>query len=144
MVDGVEFWQVGVVVQDLAQAMEQLSATLGLTWGEVKERDELGVPLQVVFSDQGPPYFELIQGPAGSAWDGSAGSRLDHLAYWAEDLGSERERLAAAGAPVVVDGEARGLPVNYHALGDAGFRIEIFDASYKEKLRAGRNLENVG
>jgi hypothetical protein len=142
--NGAGFWQVGVVVGDLEAAMDEMGRALGLTWGEVKVRDELGPPLRVVFSDQGPPYFELIEGPPGSHWDGSAGSRLDHLAYWTDDLADERERLESEGLPVVVDGEAHGLPVNYHELRQSGFRIEMFDGSYREKMRAGRNLENVG
>jgi hypothetical protein len=142
--DPTRFWQVGLVVSDIEAVMEELSKTLGLTWGEVKTNRTFGDPQHVVFSREGPPYFELIQGAPGSQWDAANGSRLDHLAYWVSDVSSERERLAKLGSDVVVDGQAKGLPVNYHQLAAAGFRIEIFDSSFKDTIRSNRDLEDVG
>jgi len=142
--DPTKFWQVGVVVQNLEDAMEELSRTLGLTWGEIKVNHTFDAPQRVVFSREGPPYFELIQGAPGSQWDPTAGSRLDHLAYWVPDIDAERARLEGQGAPVVVDGQAKGMPINYHDLDKAGFRVEVFDETFKDQIRANRDLTDVG
>jgi len=143
-VDPTKFWQVGVVVQHLEGAMEELSRTLGLTWGEIKVNHTFGDEQRVVFSREGPPYFELIQGAPGSQWDPTAGPRLDHLAYWVPDISAERMRLEASGAPVVVDGQEKGLPINYHNFARAGFRVEMFDETFKDTIRANRDLSDVG
>jgi predicted enzyme related to lactoylglutathione lyase len=138
------FWQVGVLVSDIDAAMEQMSAALGLTWGAVKTDSTFDSEMKVVFSRQGPPFFELIQGAPGSQWDVTNGSKLDHLAYWVADVEAERERLVALGAEVVVDGPAKGLPLNYHLIDAAGFRIEVFDESFKDRIRASQSLDDVG
>ena len=132
------------MVPDLEAAMAELSRTLGLSWTDVKRYGTADTPLRVVMSLEGPPYFELVQGPAGSAWDSSDGPRLDHLAYWTDDIEVERRRLERQGAPVVMDGQARGKLVNYHMLPAAGFRIEIFDASRREELRREWEFEDIG
>ncbi len=140
---GVGFWQVGLLVPDLESAMDELSRALGLTWSAIMPYGTAEVPLRVVMSTQGPPYFELVEGPAGSAWDCSAGPRLDHLGYWTENINRERSRLESEGAPVVMDGQARGKLVNYHALPLSGFLLEIFDASRKDEIRTDWNIEDV-
>ena len=97
-----------------------------------------------MFPREGPPYFELIHGAPGTEWDGGQGSRLHHLAYWVPDVGEARRQLEERGAPVVVDGEARGLSVNYHLLSAAGCRVELFDPSFKDAIRENRDLDDVG
>ena len=138
------FWQVGVLVQDLEAAMDELSRALGLTWSDVKRFGSEQARQRVVMSREGPPYFELVEGPPNSPWDSSAGSRLDHLAYWVDDIQEERERLEREGAPVVMDGQARGKLVNYHALPAAGFRVEVFDESRREELRRDWDMDDLG
>ena len=138
------FWQVGLVVEDIGECMAELSRALGLTWGEVLRNNNFGEDMDVVFSREGPPYFELIQGAPGTEWDSTQGSRLHHLGYWVPDLTQTRQELEDRGAPVVVDGQARGFPLNYHALPAAGFRIEMFDASFKDAFRASRGFDDVG
>jgi len=138
------YWQIGVLVQDLEGAMEEMSRSLHLTWTDIKVYGTTEQPMRVVMSQEGPPYFELVEGPPGSAWDCSDGPKLDHLAYWTPDIAQERARLEEAGAPVVMDGEARGKLVNYHALPTAGFRIEVFDASRRDEIRSDWDFEDVG
>lgn len=141
---GADFWQLGIMVPDIEAAMTDLSSALGLTWTEVRRYGTPQEPLLVTMSRQGPPYFELVQGPEGSAWDSSGGPRLDHLAYWTDDIDAERARLEGSGFPVVHDGQARGKLVNYHAVPTAGLRIEVFAASRRQEIRDGWDFEDVG
>ena len=135
--EAAKFWHIGVVVEQLEAAMEELSRGLGMEWTDVREHTMMGCPLRTAFSTNGPPYLELIEGPEGTEWDSTLGSRIHHLTYWTDDLSEERRRLEDAGFPVVVDGQARGMPVNYHAFERAGMRIEAFDTAAKSRLPAG-------
>src|SRR4051794_8497292 len=137
MLNGTRYFHVGLVVDDLDAAMAQLGAALGLEWLEPKAMPVPGQaePLQVVFSRQGPPFFELMKGPPGSAWDPASGARVDHLGFWTGDLDSASQHLLDAGAPVVLDGKEHGMALRYHALPAAGLRVEVFDATEQRGFR---------
>ena len=142
--NGKDFWQIGVVVPDVEEGMAELSAALELTWGEPQDRTGLdGAPLRAVLSREGPPYFELIEGGQGSKWE-SSGFRVDHLAYWVDDVPGERRRLEDAGVLVIADGEVSGRPVNFHEAPRSGFRIEVMSTEYKPLMREGWQLSDVG
>lgn len=79
----------------------------------------------IVFSVQGPPFFEVIHGPPGSPWDATAGSRFDHLGYWSGDLDADKQRLAERGAAVEFD----GWSFAYHRLDHVGLRVELVDTA---------------
>jgi len=116
-------FQIGIFVQDLEAAMTQVGSALGLTWSDIRDRElDDGGHLRVVFSHQGPPHIELIEGPPGSAWDASAGPRIDHLGYWSDDFAADRDRLERDGVP-----EIRGDHRRTHHQTAHGFRIELFD-----------------
>jgi hypothetical protein len=125
------FWQVGIVVEDIEQAMDEFTRALGAEWTEVQDR----MSGRVTFSRQGPPYLELIEGKPGGLWDASAGSRIDHLGFWAQDLDEERRRLEQEGAPVIFNGQSMEAPFNYHLLSATNVRLEAIDARAKDILR---------
>ncbi|MGK4593698.1 hypothetical protein [Amycolatopsis sp. w19] len=56
--------------------------TLGVTWSPVRAGTLGDWDYDIVFSTGGPPFFEVIHGPAGSPWDATDGSRFDHIGYW--------------------------------------------------------------
>ena len=142
--DGKCFWQLGVIVDDLEGAMSELTEALGLDWTDIVDTEFDHTPLRVTMSRQGPPYFELIQAPAGSAWDARGGSTLDHVAYWSNEFDADRRRLESAGMPVVLDGQRVGRKMNYHALPKSGFRIEIFDGADRDGFRQRWGFDDVG
>lgn len=123
------FFQAGIVVPDLNRAMEELSTALDLRWGTPLERQVGEWPLWIVFSLDGPPYLELIEGPAGSPWDAAEGSRLDHLGWWSDDLDSDRERLEAVDVSLEVDGRPLGGFFHYFRAPSSGLRIELVASS---------------
>jgi hypothetical protein len=124
------YFQVGVAVQNLEQAMEELSAALGITWKEPQDRDVDGMQFRVAFADTSKPYLELIEGGPGSPWDATDGSHLHHLGYWSEDKAADMARLDAAGFTTEMDiGHA-----SYHSGKQAGARVELIDKSYREEF----------
>jgi hypothetical protein len=125
-------FQVGVLVADLDAARDELSAALGVTWGDALDREVDGWTIRVCFSKQGPPYLELIEGPEGSPWASDGGSRIDHIGYWTADIHRSRDELAGAGLPTEVDGAAAGGIFTYHRGRASGLRVELVDSSARD------------
>ena len=110
MIDYQRTYHLGVRVPDIDAAMSEMGDALGLTWCSVQEREQsLGtpaggsttVPLRFTYSAQGPQHVELLQGAAGSVWDGSAAPGAHHVGVWAEDVATETAALERAGWTVV-------------------------------------------
>jgi hypothetical protein len=114
---------VGVFVPELEPAMAELKA-LGLGWREPVEVDALGETLRVVFSRQGRPYFELLEGAFASVDQ----PRLDHIAYLAPDEAAERKRLVGLGLTLELADEQLGRRrVSYLHAPASGLRVELID-----------------
>lgn len=128
------FFHVGVIVEDLDAAIDELSRTLGLEFNEPHESSYAGSHIRVCYSLQGPPYLELIQGEPGSMWDTEGGPHADHVGYFVDDLEAGMARLERAGCPVDIDGVAFGGRFSYHRSNRAGLRIELIDAARREPL----------
>ena len=122
-------FQVGVVVPNLERAMEELSLGLGIEWSEPQERQNGPYHLRISFSRRAP-YIELIEGEPGGPWGTADGPHLDHLGFWAEDFEADKQRLADAGMPVELEGDAPfGGGWSYHRGPHSGFRVELCGAS---------------
>jgi catechol 2,3-dioxygenase-like lactoylglutathione lyase family enzyme len=96
----------GVRVPDLDAAMDELGASLGLTWCEPQQREQAvwlpdvgpaALPLRFTYSAEGPQHVELLQGPPGSIWDGNESPGLHHVGLWSDDVAGETEALVGAG-----------------------------------------------
>jgi Glyoxalase/Bleomycin resistance protein/Dioxygenase superfamily len=139
------FYQVGVLVEDIEAAMTELSSALGCTWGKVTNPTVDGWSIRVVFSVEGPPHIELIEGVPGSPWDTSSGSRIDHIGFWSDDLDASADRAISGGLPLSKDADGRvvNLPFVYHDARASGMRVEFIDASTREgfyqRIGAARN-----
>lgn len=101
-----QIWHVGFIVDYLEEAMEELTAPLGLTWGEPHEVDQhMGTPTEatvhiktrVVFSQDLPLAIELIEPTPGTPNVRRGSSAFHHLGYWSDDLESEEQRLGELG-----------------------------------------------
>jgi hypothetical protein len=126
------FFQVGILVEDIAAARDELSRALGIVWGDTVERVNGDWTIQVCFSKEGPPYLELIEGPAGSPWDSRSGSRIDHVGYWTHGIEENKRRIAAEGFDIETDGAELGTPFTYHRGRASGLRIELIDDSIRD------------
>ena len=125
MFDFNDLFHTGIRVPDLDEAMAELGDGLGLTWAEARENpgqalwtptDGLQeIPLRYTYSAEGPQHIELLQGPAGSFWDGDDRTGAHHLGIWVDDLTGETDRLVAKGWTLVgaqrdpADGEGYGV-----------------------------------
>lgn len=124
-----EFYHLGFVVRDLERATDDLSRAVGVTWNPVRDGKLGEWDYRIVFSTEGPPFFEVIHGPPGSPWDATAGPRFDHIGYWSNDLTTDMHRLAQRGAPVEFDSCPYGRSFSYHRLDSLGIRVELVDAA---------------
>ena len=60
-------------------------------------RADVVLQLAVTYSIEGPVHLELLQGPAGSIWDGHDVPGAHHFGYWSDDVGADTESLLADG-----------------------------------------------
>ncbi|MGI8622920.1 MAG: nuclear transport factor 2 family protein [Solirubrobacteraceae bacterium] len=121
------YYHLCFAVPDLARAMDELERGLGVRWSPVRSGRLHTWDYEIVFSRDGPPFFELICGPPGSPWDASAGSRCDHIGYWSADVERDKEVLAERGLPVDFDASPLGRSFTYHRLDSLGIRVELVD-----------------
>lgn len=123
------FYHVCFVVPDIELAMEDLARTAGVEWSGIRE-DAIGKwDYRMAFSRTGPPYFELIQGPAGSPWDSTLGARCDHVGFWTRSVEESAQRLTDEGFPSDFSGCPYGRPYSYHPVESLGVRLEMMDVS---------------
>lgn len=127
-------YHVGFVVQDIRQAMRDLSRTTGLTWNDVHDGTLGDWDYRIVFSRVGPLRTELIEGPPGSPWDPGPGPRCDHLGYWAQDLDAAVRSLDERGCPLDFDARPYGRPFTYHRMPALGLRVELVDVSVRPQF----------
>lgn len=144
MIDPARIYHIGVVVQDLDKAMHELGGALGYKWSEVRDMSldfitpagPGNLSARVVFTRQGPPWLEVIEGPAGSIWSAVKGNALHHLAYYVDDLTLERERLAALGMEFEVGGRGPDGQVTGFAYlkSPVSGRIELVESRLRDSM----------
>lgn len=129
-----ELHHVGIVVEDLEAAMEEMTALFGLEWTAPQERPDRDRTLRVAFSTS-TPRIELIQGNEGGIWSTEGGPRIDHLAFWT-DTDAAEARGAARGAEREAGGTASwGGKWAYLRLPATGARVELCDTRGQERFR---------
>jgi Glyoxalase/Bleomycin resistance protein/Dioxygenase superfamily len=130
-------YQIGIVVGDLERAQEELTRAFGLSWEPTIDAAVGEWSIRLAHSVDGPPHLELIEGEAGSPWDPSGGSRIDHLGWWSEDLAADKQRSVADGAAVELESEPGFSPgFSYHRLPQTGLRFELVEDSYRDDYYA--------
>src|ERR1700761_4262833 len=102
------FFHVGVIVEDIDAAIEELSRALGLEFNEPHESTYGDSHIKVCYSLQGPPFLELIQGEPGSMWSTTGGPHADHVGYFVDDLAGTMDHLVESGSPIDIDGTSYG------------------------------------
>lgn len=111
MIDYQRLFHVGVRTPDLEASMVELGPSLAVTWAEVREMEAQPVwtpergshqpALRFVYSCEGPQHIELVEGEAGSIWDGRNDPGVHHVGLWVDDVAAEVERTLAAGWSLV-------------------------------------------
>ncbi|HEY5818482.1 MAG TPA: methylmalonyl-CoA epimerase [Mesorhizobium sp.] len=124
---------VAIAVPDLAAASELYRDTLGAEVGAPQALPEHGVT--VVFIDTGNTKIELLEplgadSPIAAFLAKNPAGGMHHLCYEVGDIIAARDRLKAAGARVLGDGEpkigAHGKPVLFlHPKDFLGTLVEL-------------------
>jgi len=128
------YFHVGVVVPDLEAAIAETERALGFVFNPPHESRYGADTIRVTYAQQGPPYYELIQGGPGSQWDTSGGPRLDHIGYFSHDLDADVASLEAAGMPVDIDGREYGGVFTYHRASATGMRVELVGEAWRDRV----------
>ena len=124
---------VAIAVPDLADASAQYRDTLGAKVGDPQDEPDHGVT--VVFIELPNTKIELLH-PLGEAspiagfLEKNPSGGIHHVCYEVEDIRAARDRLKAAGARVLGDGEpkigAHGKPVLFlHPKDFTGTLVEL-------------------
>lgn len=101
-----QLFHVGIRVRHLETAMAELGNGLGVTWSQLVEREQhfwtptVGMTtafLRFTYSAVGPQHIELLQGGAGSPWDGSDLPGVHHMGVWVDDVARATEDLMSEG-----------------------------------------------
>lgn len=106
MIDFSRAYHVGVRVPDIGRAMDEMVESLGLTWCSLQETEQkvwlphdgvVSVPLKFTYSSAGPMHVELLEGAAGSIWDGRVAPGAHHIGVWSDDVRGDTQTLIDAG-----------------------------------------------
>jgi len=144
VIDPSRIYHIGIVVQNLDQAMDELGTAMGYTWSTIRTMNAnllvpagtTAVSLRIAFTRQGPPWLEFIEGPADSLWSAAGGNTLHHLGFYVDDLDAERKRLESLGMAFEIGGvgpDGRLAGFAYHSNPHGG-RLELVDSRLKDGL----------
>jgi hypothetical protein len=147
MIDFQRSFHTGVRVGDLDRAMDELGAALGVTWAEPCARDQpvwtpgggaAIFPLRFTYSVEGPNHVELLEGPAGSPWDGDHAPGAHHLGVWVDDVAGETTVLIDAGWNLVAAHRCpdEGFGGFTYVAPPSGFIVELVSAAAKPRFEA--------
>jgi len=143
VIDYQRLFHIGVRVPDLGRAMDEIGASMGVTWAEPRENpaQALWTPdggaqeihLKYTYSAEGPQHIELLEGPAGTFWDGRQQSGTHHIGVWADDVQAETDRLITLGWTLVGaqhdPGASDGVGVFTYVQPPSGLIVELVDAA---------------
>jgi hypothetical protein len=129
------YYHLGIAVRDLEAAMADLGRSLGLHWTSIEGFRAPEGQVRFCYSREGPPHLELLEGPAGTVWDSTAGDHMHHVGYWSTDIAADRELLHGRGMPLELDGATLGRGFTYHH-DDHGLRVELIDGRNRGAIEA--------
>jgi hypothetical protein len=131
--NGADQFHVGVVVDDLESALDELADLFGYRWCPpmalpmpvVLPSGEQTVDLRFTYSVT-TPHVEVIQVIPGTLWVPVDGSGIHHLGYWSDDVGADAARLADRGYAMEATGvQPDGTPYWAYYRSPIGPRIEL-------------------
>ena len=148
MANNPPFFHIGILVDDLDEAMERFGEIFKVTWADravaearfwEEDKGYRALALDVVYSQQGPPYLELLQAQGDGLYGGHHGEGLHHIGVWAADCEGRSEELQAQGmSPVATQFSPEGnIIVSYFNGADLhGVVFEIVDEGRREMMES--------
>jgi hypothetical protein len=99
----------------------------------------------LTYSVEGPVHLELLQGEAGSIWDGDDAPGAHHFGVWSDDPGGDVQRLLDAGwaLEMAANSPDDGYGRFAYVRSPAGFVVEPVTSANKprfERWWAGGDL----
>jgi len=137
----------GVVVDNLAVAMDRYSKRLGLEWAAPVENRAIyraddgdhEVALGVTYSAGTGHHVELIEQKQGSLFEAPDGFRAHHLGFWVDDLQAATDELVRDGHRMVFynfDAEGKVYGCSFLEPPDGGLLIELLDERRRPDVEA--------
>ncbi len=128
-----DHFHVGIVVDDFAAALDDLSDLFGHDWcPTISVSTPVVLPegettLDLVFTySMTTPRVEVIQSIPGSLWTPAPGSGIHHLGYWSDDVAADAVRLTSRGYAAEATGvRPDGTAVWAYHRSASGPRIEL-------------------
>lgn len=86
--------------------MSELGDGLGVSWCSVQTGTQTvwlpdggltEIPLRFTYSTEGPMHLELLEGAAGSLWDGRDNPGLHHIGVWSDDVAADTRAMLDRG-----------------------------------------------
>jgi hypothetical protein len=137
-------FHIGIVVDDPASAMSDLTALFGYEWC-----DQLGGPVAVslpsgdttiqlqAWYSKSEPRLEIVQSIPGTVWTPAAGSGVHHLGYWVDDVAAGSAELERRGYAVEAVGRRPdGVPYWAYHRSPAGPRVELVSRKLRPTLES--------
>lgn len=147
MIDYQRIFHTGHLVQNLDKAMQEIGASLGVTWATPWSYEPMiywtpsgkkEASLKVTYSKQGPQHVELIEGTGFWAYQPGAGTH--HVGVWTDNLAADANALVKQGwkpeASLLSPEEGWGR-FCYLQPPSGGLRLELVSTEIKE-LMEGR------
>jgi catechol 2,3-dioxygenase-like lactoylglutathione lyase family enzyme len=133
-------YHTGIRVPDIEAAMVELGDSMGVTWCSLQDREQdvwtpeggaQKVPLRFTYSAQGPQHLELLQGAAGTIWDGSIIPGIHHTGVWVDDVAAETNALLAKGWTLAAAGRPpeQGFGSFTYVVPPSGLIVELVNAA---------------
>ncbi len=135
------YFHIGIVVPNLNKAMKDFSQILGITFpnpeyfhiSRLEDPEPHSHDPYVVYSREGPPYYELIEAGGDGIFSAKHQGKIHHLGVWEEDMTARVKALEKEG--IVIDAWFRNkegsvpFAVITSPQSPLGIRIEYIDRS---------------
>jgi Glyoxalase/Bleomycin resistance protein/Dioxygenase superfamily len=138
------YFHVCCVVPNLEQAMEELTRSIGVSWQKTRERESGELRWRLVYSVDGPPFIELVEGAPGTPWETPDGPRLHHFGRFTDDLDAGIAVIEAAGGHVETDGREISGRWAYVRAPRSGALVELIEADEQGRERFFQRVSGEG
>lgn len=139
------YFHVGVIVADLEKAMDDYSRILGLTFADpahvhipfLSDPDTHPHDVHVTFSEDGPPYYELIEANGAGIFSAGQENRILYVGMYEPDIEARMRTLEEQGIGIdaVARFEENGPPDWIITKADLlGIRLEYVDSQDRPRI----------
>jgi catechol 2,3-dioxygenase-like lactoylglutathione lyase family enzyme len=144
---GIEtYFHVCYIVPDLEASMEELTNVMGVSWQPARDRESGNMRWRLVYTLDGPPFIELVEGQPGSPWHAPDGPQLHHIGRFTYDLDEGIRQIEAAGGHIETDGREISGRWAYLRVPATQALIELIEADDERRLErygVGHRIEET-